>query len=300
MTEFLRNEQRAPEECREGLEGKMAVITGATSGIGLETARLFARKGAELVLCNRNAEKSRLLEDELRVAFGCRVRTILADFSSLTQTKACARALLDLDRPLDILICNSGVFYTKRTYTEDGIEMVFQVNHLSSFCLNYLLRERLKRENRARIILVNSEGHRFALDGVRLDDLDWKKRGYTGLKSYGEAKTAQLLAMRGFAGYFEGSAVTVNAMHPGNVRSAIGENNGRLYRFIKKWLVLPSARDPAVSAAAILYLAASTDLAGVSGCFFNLTTKEKPAPHAADLDMLESVWNKSRELCALP
>ena len=81
---------------------------------------------------------------------------------------------------------------------------------------------------------MNSEGHRFALAGVHLDDLDWKRHVYTGLKSYGAAKTAQLLAMMKFADYFSDSLVTVNAMHPGNVKSAIGENNGRLYRMSEK------------------------------------------------------------------
>lgn len=299
MADLLRNEKRDPEVCAADLAGKTAVITGATSGIGLETARLFARLGADLVLCNRSAERSGLLEEELRRDYGCRVRTIIADFSSLASTKSCARALLELERPLDLIIHNSGVYFTRRTFTADGIEMVFQVNHLSSFCLNYLLMDRLLRENRARIVLVNSEGHRFALGGVHLEDLEWRRHRYGGLKSYGAAKTAQLLAMQGFAERFAGTAVTINAMHPGNVRTHIGENNGRLYRFLKERLVLPSARDPGISARALHYLAASEALGGISGRFFNLTAMEKPAPHAADPAMAGPVWAKSVELCGL-
>jgi NAD(P)-dependent dehydrogenase (short-subunit alcohol dehydrogenase family) len=299
MGDFLRNEKLPPAECDAGLEGKTALITGATSGIGLETARLFASRGAGLVLCNRNPEKSRALEEELRRDYGRPVRTIIADFSSMAQTKACANAILGLHEAIDIMVLNSGVYHTRRAFTEDGMEIVFQVNHLSSFCLLYLASERLKREGKARVILVNSEGHRFALGGVHLDDLAWKRHRYTGLKSYGAAKTAQLLVMPKFVERFAGSGVTVNAMHPGNVRSHIGENNGRLYRAFKEKFVLSSAKDPAISAKALLYLAASPDLDGVTGRFFNLTTPERPAPHAIDPAMVEPTWRKSLELCGL-
>ena len=146
---------------------------------------------------------------------------------------------------------------------------------------------------------MNSEGHRFALAGAHLDDLEWRRHRYTGLKSYGAAKTAQLLTMRKFADYFAGSAVTVNAMHPGNVRTRIGENNGRLYRWFKRTFVLASAREPEVSARALLFLAASEELAGVSGAFFNLTSAERPAPHGIDGSRVEATWAKSLELCGL-
>jgi retinol dehydrogenase-13 len=299
MGDFLRNEKKPPLECSGGLEGKTVVISGATSGIGLETARLFASKGANLVCLNRDQGKSERLENELRNRFGHSVKTILTDFSSMERTKNCARRLLELPEPIDILIHNSGVYFTKKRFTEDGLEMVFQVNHLSSFCLNFLLKERLRRENRARILYVNSEGHRFALAGPHLDDLDWKRHVYTGLKSYGAAKSAQLLAMMKFAEYFSGSRVTINAMHPGNVRTAIGENNGRLYRFMKRKLILSSAKDPLISAKALLYLAVSEDIKDSSGGFFNLTAPEKTAPHARDSGMAEAAWAKSLLLCGL-
>jgi retinol dehydrogenase-13 len=299
MADFLRNEKRVPAECGGRLDGKTVVISGTTSGIGLETARLFASRGANLVCLNRNAEKSAQLEKDLGDRFGSRVRTIEVDFSSLERTKECARQLLDLSEPIDALIYNSGVYFTRKRFSADGLEIVFQVNHLSSFCLNYLLKERLRKENRARILYVNSEGHRFALAGVHLGDLDWKRHIYTGLTSYGAAKTAQLLTMMKFADYFRGSMVTVNAMHPGNVKSAIGENNGNLYRMLKKRLILPSAKDPAISAKALLYLSASENVMKESGRFFNLTAPEKPAPHARDRGMADAVWVKSLALCGL-
>ncbi|MBN1523976.1 MAG: SDR family NAD(P)-dependent oxidoreductase [Spirochaetales bacterium] len=299
MGELIRNEKKLPLGCDNDLKGKTAVISGTTSGIGLETARLFASKGADLVCLNRNLQKSEKLEKELVGLYGCTIRTIQADFSSLTQTKKCVHELLNMKTPIDILIHNSGVYHTKRAYSEDGIEMVFHVNHLAPFCLNYLLREKLLDENRARIIYVNSEGHRFALAGVHLNDLDWRWHRYSGLKSYGAAKTAQLLTMIKFRDYFSNSRITINAMHPGNVKSNIGENNGKLYRMIKRKLILSTAKDPLISAQALYYLSAADEVKYVSGRFFNLTTPERPAPHGRDNSRVDMVWEKSLELCRL-
>ena len=299
MGEMIRNDKKDPLPCEKDLDGKTVVISGATSGIGLQAALLFAEKGAELILLNRNAEKSAQLEEELNEQFNCTVQTIITDFGSLEQVKNTAEKLLSLEKPIDIIIHNAGVFNTTKQFTDDNIEMVFQVNHLGSFLINFLLMEKLKKENRARIIYVNSEGHRFALAGVHLNDLGWKRHFYTGLKSYGAAKTAQLLTMKRFCDYFEGSAVMVNAMHPGNVRSGMGNNNGRLYLMMKKKFVLSSAKDPLISARALHYLAASDEMKGVSGKFFNLTTEERPAPHARDYSRTDAVWRKSLELCGL-
>lgn len=299
MANFLRNEKRPPLECHESLEGKTIVISGTTSGIGKETARLFAQKGAGLICLNRNPEKSAEQEREWLDRYNSKIKTILVDFSSLTQTKACARSLLNLEQPIDVLIHNCGIFCTRKSFSEDGIEKVFQINHLSSFYLNYLLKERLKKENRARVIYVNSEGHRFAMGGVHLKDLQWKYHLYTGLKSYGAAKTAQLLTMLRYCQFFENTGVSVNAMHPGNVKSHIGENNGKFYRKYKEKMILSSAKDPVISAKALLYLAASSEISKQSGLFYNLTTPEKPAPHARDKGKVEAVWNKSLQLCGL-
>ena len=152
---------------------------------------------------------------------------MIADFSKLADVHAVGKQLAALDRNIDVLIHNAGVFVTKRTFTADNLEMVFQTNYLSSFILNYYLREKLINQKSGRIIFVNSEAHRFAVSGLHLDDLAWEKHRYSGLKSYGAAKTAQLLSMIKLNEYFAGTGVTVNAMHPGNVKTNSGQNNGR-------------------------------------------------------------------------
>lgn len=299
MGELMRNGKKPPLTTSRDLKGKLVVITGTTAGIGLETARLFSAQGASLICINRNPEKAAAVEAELKGLYGNPIESLTADFSSLEDVHRCAQTLLRGKEPMDVLIHNSGVFNTKLEFSRDNIEMVFQVNHLAAFLLTYLLRDKLKKENRCRIINVNSEGHRFALSGVHLEDLDWRRHRYGGFKSYGAAKTAQLLCMNKFAEYFAGSGVTINSMHPGNVRSDMGNNNGDLYKYLKRKLILSSALEPEISAQALHYLAAAEELQGISGKFYHLTSEETPAPHARDLSQVEPVWKKSLELCGL-
>lgn len=296
---MLRNNKAEPRETEDRCDGKFAVITGATSGIGYETARLFASRGAALICVNRNRAKSERLKGEIEREFGVTCRFLVADLSRLSDVRAAAETLGGIPEAIDFLVHNAGVYNTKRTITADGLEEVFQVDYLASFIINYILMEKLIREGRCRVILVNSEGHRFAIEGLRLDDLDWGKRHYSGLRSYGSAKTAQLLAMSRFDAIFSGSGACINAMHPGDVRTAMGENNGRIYRFFKHRLINPSARDPELSAKAIYYLGVAPELSGVSGRFFNFTTEETPAPHALDPSLAAELWEASLRLGGL-
>ncbi len=298
MIALLRNGFAKPRECPDPCAGKTVVVTGATSGIGLETARLYASRGADLVLVNRNEGKSDALRASLSRDFGVRCDHVIADFADLAQAKEAARRLSALER-VDVLIHNAGIFSTKKLLSADGIELVFQVDHLASFVMNCLLMDRLKAWGRTRVLLVNSEGHRFALSGVHADDLGWERRRYTGLRSYGAAKTAQLLAMRVFSRRLEGSGVTINAMHPGNVVTSIGQQNEPSYRRMKKLLIDPLAFSPEVSAKALYFLGVSPEVADANGKYFNLTTEARPAPHALDDGAAEEIWEKSAELGGL-
>ena len=178
------------------------------------------------------------------------------------------------------MIHNAGLYNTKRALTQDNLEAVFQTNYLSTFILNYSLREKLKDQKSGRILFVNSEAYRFSVWGLNFDDLSWQKHRYSGLTSYGAAKMAQLLSMIKFTEFFAGSGITVNAMHPGNVKTNSGQNNGKIYKFFKKNLVDRSARPLEISAEALYYLGVSPELNQVSGKFFNLTTEEELAPPA--------------------
>lgn len=293
---MIKNNRRDPKICTNDFKDRLVVITGATSGIGYHTARKFASHGARLLCINRNESKSEALKTEIGKEYGVSCNFIIADLGNLNDIFSAAEKLRKLDEPIDVLIHNAGIYLTKRELTAEGFDKVFTVHYLSSFVINVLLGEKLKSRGKGRIILVSSEGYRFAAWGLRPDDLNWEKRRYSGLKSYGSAKLAQLQSMLVFAEYFRPSGVTINAMHPGAVRSETGQENGPVYRWVKKHLFDRLLRPPEISAEAIYYLGASEEINGVSGKFFNLTTPEEPAPPALDKEAAGKLWNKSIEM----
>lgn len=293
---MLRNQKLNPEICTADFKNRLVVITGATSGIGYDAAMKFASHGADILSVNRNEEKSKELCKTLKDKYGVDSSYIIADFSKLDDTHNAAKKLAEMDRDIDVLIHNAGVFVTKKAFSDDNLEQVFQTNYLSTFILNYYLIDKFTKQNSGRIIFVNSEAHRFAAWGMNLDDLRWDKHKYSGLKSYGSAKLAQLLSMIKFAEIFSGTDVTINAMHPGNVKTNSGKNNGKLYKFYKKAIIDRNARSIENSSESIYYLGVSDKLNNISGKFFNLTTEEEPAPPALDRDEADKLWNLSIEL----
>jgi NAD(P)-dependent dehydrogenase (short-subunit alcohol dehydrogenase family) len=296
---MIQNSRLDPKISTENFNDRLVVITGATSGIGYHTARKYASHGANLMCINRNVSKSEALCREIENEFGVKCNYKIADLGNLKDIHKVAAELLDLDTPIDVLIHNAGIYLTKRNMTPDGIEKVLVIQYLASFILNFILMEKLKSQEKARIIMVNSEGHRFAAWGLKLDDLNWERRRYSGLKSYGSAKTAQLLSMIVFAEHFKDTGVTINAMHPGAVKTETGQENGPVYRWYKRNFIDRTLKSPQISAEALYYLGTSDELEAVSGKFFNLTTMEEPAPPALDKEEAYKLWTKSLELSGL-
>jgi NAD(P)-dependent dehydrogenase (short-subunit alcohol dehydrogenase family) len=296
---MIRNNRLGPKICTEDFNKKLVVITGATSGIGYYTAIKYASHGANLLCINRNLQKSEALCREIENEFGVKCDYKIADLSNLQDIHQVAEELLKHNTPIDVLIHNAGIYLTKRELTLDGLEKVFVVQYLSSFILNYILMDKLKSQEKARIILVNSEGHRFAAWGLRIDDLNWGKRKYSGLKSYGSAKTAQLLSMIVLDEHFQKTGVSINAMHPGAVKTDTGQENGPVYRWFKRNFIDKTLKSPEISAEALYYLGVSKEIEAVSGKFFNLTTVEEPAPPALDKEVAYELWEKSLELGGL-
>lgn len=297
MRQMIENNRAQQYRNNISMAGKLCVITGCTSGVGWEIAKALAAHGATIVMINRSKDKSERACDELRTDFSARCSYLLADFTDLSQVHRVANTLLQTQDRIDVLINNVGMHSTTLTRTTDGLETVFCVNHLASFTLTWKLLDTMRRSAPSRIIQVNSQGHRFG--GLNVDDLGWEKRHYTGLRGYGASKTAQLLTVWEFAERLHGSGVTINAMHPGAVRSNIGSNNGALYRWYKDKIVSRTLDDPAIAGQAIHYLATAPELENISGHYFNLTHPEKPAPHALDREVGRLVWKESLRLAGL-
>ena len=293
---MIKNNRSEPKIHTGDFNNKLVVISGATSGIGYHTARKYAAHKASLLCINRNVQKSEALRREIENEFGVRCDFKIADLSDVRDIRRVAGELLKLKTPIDVLIHNAGIYLTKRELTSDGFEKVFVIQYLASFILNFVLMEKLKAQEKARIVMVNSEGHRFAAWGLRLDDLNWEKRRYSGLKSYGSAKMAQLLSMIVFNKHFQNTGVTINSMHPGAVKTETGQENGAVYRWFKRKIIDKTLKSPEISAEALYYLGVSKEVEAVSGKFFNLTTEEVPAPPALDKEVAYELWEKSLEL----
>jgi retinol dehydrogenase 13 len=295
--QFIANARMVQKTTDARMDGRVCVITGATSGVGYQAAKRLAQGGAQLILVCRNFEKATRVQEELDRQYGSKPEVVQADFARLDDVRKAAKTILDSHPHIHVLINNAGVHTTRRTVNENGLETVFCVNHLASFLFTRLLLDRLIDSAPARIIQVNSQGHRFG--GLDSNDLNWTKRRYKGLQGYGASKTAQLLTVWELSDRLEGSGVTINAMHPGEVRTNIGMNNGLLYQWYQRYLLWWILKDPVISGNAIYYLAAAPEMAGVSGRFFNLTIDEKPAPHALDRPLGKKIWSISESLTGL-
>ena len=294
---FIPNSRMVQKTTKARMDGRLCVITGATSGVGFHAAKRLAEGGANLVLVCRNAEKAARVKNELESVNKTSVRILQADFSRLADVRQTVAVILAENPRIDVLINNAGIHNTRRTLTENKVETVFCVNHLASFLFTRLLLPRILESAPARIIQVNSQGHRFG--GLDFSDLHWNNRRYRGLQGYGASKVAQLLTVWEQADKLKGTGVTINAMHPGAVRTNIGMNNGLLYQWYQRFLLWPMLKDPRISGEAIYYLAAAPEMAAVSGRFFNLTIDEKPAVHALDRDLGKQIWQVSEELTGL-
>jgi len=295
--QFIASRMALQKTCSEPMKGKVCVVTGSTSGVGLEAVRRIARAGADIVMVCRNRAKAQPIGDAIAALHGVRVDIVEADFSDLAQVRRAAEEILALCPRIDVLINSAGLHSTTRRLTREGFELVFCVNHLASFLLTHLLLERLKESAPSRIIQVNSEGHRFG--GLDLDDLNWSRRRYRGLKGYGASKIAQLLTVWDFADRLIGSGVVINAMHPGDVRTNIGNNNGWLYRLFKNTIISLLLKDPVISGEALYWLAASAEAGNSIGKFYHLTVEEKPDAMALDRELGKLVWARSLALTGL-
>ncbi len=294
---FLKNSKAVQKHSDESMDGKLCVISGATSGVGYEAVKALAAKGANIVMVVRNENKAKAVKEEVEKEYKVFVDYYIADFSNLKQVEDAAMAILDKYPKIDVLINSAGIHLTKRILNQDGFEMVFCVNHLATFLLTKLLLNRMIESSPSRIIQVNSEGHRF--NGLNVNDLNWEKRIYTGLRSYGASKTAQLLTVWQLAEDLKSTGVTINAMHPGGVRTNIGNNNGRLYRWFLHNVIWHFLKDPKISGEAVFYLASSNELSKISGKFFNLTIEEKPAKHALNMKNQKIILQLSMEMTGL-
>lgn len=204
--------------------GRTAVITGANTGLGYETASALTAKGADVILAVRNLDKGKAAADLItRATPGANVEVQKLDLTSLESVRAAADELKARHDRIDLLINNAGVMMTPKSTTKDGFELQFGTNHLGHFALTGLLLDRVLAAPGSRIVTVSSQGHRFARAGIRFDDLQWE-RSYSRVGAYGQAKLANLMFTYELQRRLLGTDTIAAAAHPGGSRTELTRN----------------------------------------------------------------------------
>ena len=270
------------------MRGKVCMVTGATSGIGLATALGLAQRGATVILVGRDLERGAAAVRHIRAVIGsASVEFLPADLSSQAEVRRLAREFRARHPLLDVLINNAGSFFHRRQESSDGIEMTWALNVLAPYLLTNLLLPALEAGAPARIINLASFTQR--LGRVRFSDPEGRK-WYFRLQAYAQSKRAILLLTSELACRLDGVGVTVNAVDPGFVATGIiSQNAGRQWRPIQRVLNL-LARTPAESARVILYLATSADVLGVSGYCFKSANLARSTQASNDQAAARRLW----------
>ena len=293
---MIRNMKQHVRGYTEPFRDKLVVITGATAGIGYYTVCKYASMGAHIIMINRNLEKSERVCREIAEKFGTPIEYIIADLALLADIQRAGQYLLSLERTIDVLIHNAGVHLKSRKETPEGLEVNYVVHYLAPLIITRMLMPKYQQDRTGRIIFVSSEAYRYIVWGLDLDDLQWKRRRYGGIKAYGAGKLAQILSMHILAKELAPYNVTIAAMHPGMVRTESGKDNGRLYQWYKKNIIDKISDSPEVSAEALYYLGASPEVTHISDVFFHLTIEEELTPPARDLEAAEALWKRTSVL----
>ena len=278
------------------LSGKIALVTGATSGIGFEASVKLAAMGATLVLVARDRARGEAAVAAVKTrSCSDAVSLMVCDFASLSQVRALAAGVMSSHPTLHILVNNAGSASPKREVTEDGIERTFAVNHLAPFLLTNLLLDRLRASAPARIVTVASQAHRDA----RLDVNELTRpRDWTPLSAYNRSKACNILFTRALARRVDAKEVTATCLHPGVVATAIGDRAGTLARL--GWrLAKPFLIGPEKGAAASLFLATVADPTPFHGSYVIGNRIAEPDTAARDDRLGEQLWTESARLVGL-
>ncbi|KAL2902535.1 Short-chain dehydrogenase TIC 32 chloroplastic [Bienertia sinuspersici] len=286
----------------EGIDanGLTAVVTGATSGIGVETTRTLTMRGVRVVLAVRNVDAGKNLKAKILEEFpAAKLDVLELDLSSLASVEKFASEYKSLGLPLNVLINNAGIMATPFQLSKDNIELQFATNHLGHFHLTNLLLDAMKKtaheSNReGRIVNVSSEAHRFTYsEGIRFDSINDESR-YNRLQAYGQSKLANILHANELARRLkqEGVRITANSLHPGSITTNLLRHHNFINGFIHTLgkLVL---KDVSQGAATSCYVALHPQVEGLSGEYFMDSNIAEPTSQAKDVELAMKLWDFS-------
>ena len=275
------------------MEDRVFLVTGANSGIGKAVAVGLARLGGTVAMACRNARLGDAArQDVVRESGNPHVALMLVDLASEASIRDFAKEFQQTYPRLDALVNNAGVYRSHREVTADGLERQFEVNYLAGFLLTHLLLDLLKRSAPSRIVNVSSSAHGGGT--IAFDDLQGE-RGYRGFRAYGQSKLAQILFTQELARRLEGTGVTVNACHPGVIRTNLGMGGTSVVvRFVRMFF-----KGPERGAETPIYLAASPEVEGITGKYFANKRVRVPSREAQDAAVARRLFDVSAELAHL-
>jgi len=278
------------------MKGRVVLITGATSGIGKETAIGLARMGATLVLVGRDPEKARQTASEIAEKTGNRdVTMLLADLSSMKEVRRLSEEVIKTIPRLHVLVNNAGGIFMGRQITVDGYELSFALNHLSPFLLTNLLLELLKKSAPSRIVTVASMGH--FIGRINFNDL-MGERSYGGFRAYDQSKLANVMFTYELARRLKGTGVTANCLHPGPVASNFGKGQGWFGLLMR--IGTPFILTPEQGAKNSIFLASSPTVEGVTGRYFFKLRPSRSSRKSYDEEIAKRLWKTSEEYTGAP
>lgn len=270
------------------MNGKVCMVTGATSGIGEVTANALAARGAQVIVVGRNQHKAEDTVQQIQSETGSdSVHYLLADFADLQQIQDLVSSFKNQYSRLDVLINNAGAYFNTRRQTGYGVEMTFLVNHLAPFLLTNQLLDFLKMSPSARIINVSSDAHRYG--SLDFNNLEFK-RGYFGMKAYARSKLANILFTYELARRLDGGTVTVNALHPGHIATDIYRTNFSVIGPMLKRIMGFFALTPQEGAQTSIYLASSPEVEGMTDRYFVEMEAVQSSPMSYDHNLAHQLW----------
>jgi NAD(P)-dependent dehydrogenase (short-subunit alcohol dehydrogenase family) len=275
------------------MHGKHCLVTGATDGIGKETALALARVGASVIVVGRSRAKTEATVDQIQQQTdSAKVEYLLADLSSQAEIRRLADDFKRNYARLDVLVNNAGAMFIRRKESIDGIEMTFALNHLGYFLLTNLLLDVLKASAPARIINVASGSHYNA--EIEFAELKAPRR-YRGTQRYGLSKLGNVLFTYELSRRLEGTGVTANALHPGFVSTNMGANIGWYVRLFKPLINL-RAIPVEEGADTVIHLATSAEVDGITGKYFYKRKPRETSSISYDEDIAKRLWIVSERL----
>ena len=276
----------------QSLAGRTAVVTGATSGIGAVVARELAARGARLLIVARDPRRAQATLAALPASPARAHAAHIADLSSLSDVKRVAAEIADQEAAIDILINNAGGVFPTRQVTADGLEQTFALNHMSYFILTLGLLDRIKAAPQGRVVSTASRMHAsYSLD---FSDLQLAKR-YNSYLAYGRSKLCNILFSRALARRLAGTSVTSNALHPGFVATAFGDQDRTPMGIVFNWMKV-LAISPADGALTTLHAATSDEGGTLTGAYFVKSRPAEPSRAARNDEDGERLWAVSAAL----